>query len=37
VPGAGAPLLPQRLVGRMTLVGIERDRQFAKLTYNVGT
>jgi dihydrofolate reductase len=35
--GAGAPLLPRRIVGRMTLVGVERDRQFANLTYSVGT
>jgi dihydrofolate reductase len=35
--GGGAPLLPRRLVGRMTLVGVERDRQFANLTYNVDT
>jgi dihydrofolate reductase len=35
--GGGAPLLPRRMVGRMTLVGVERDRQFANLTYNVDT
>ena len=35
--GGGAPLLPRRIVGRMTLVGVERDRQFANLTYNVDT
>ena len=35
--GSGAPLLPQRIVGRMTLTGVERDRQFANLTYNVET
>jgi dihydrofolate reductase len=35
--GGGAPLLPRRIVGRMTLTGIERDRQFANLTYSVDT
>ncbi|HKF31344.1 MAG TPA: dihydrofolate reductase family protein [Jatrophihabitantaceae bacterium] len=33
--GGGAPLLPRRIVGRMTLVSVERDRQFANLTYSV--
>jgi dihydrofolate reductase len=35
--GDGAPLLPRRIVGRMTLAGVERDRQFANLTYSVQT
>ncbi|HZE48175.1 MAG TPA: dihydrofolate reductase family protein [Jatrophihabitantaceae bacterium] len=35
--GAGAPVLPRRLIGRLTLVGVEQDKQFANLTYNVGT
>ena len=35
--GAGAPVLPRRLVGRLTLVGVEQDKQFANLTYNVGS
>jgi dihydrofolate reductase len=35
--GGVAPLLPRRIVGRMTLTGIERDRQFANLTYSVDT
>jgi dihydrofolate reductase len=34
--GSGAPLLPRRLVGRLTLVGVEQDKQFAILTYTVG-
>lgn len=34
--GRGAPVLPRRLVGRLTLVGVEQDEQFADLTYNVG-
>jgi dihydrofolate reductase len=34
--GAGAPLLPRRLVGRMRLVSVEQDQQFANLTYDVG-
>jgi dihydrofolate reductase len=34
--GQGAPVLPRRLVGRLTLVGVEQDEQFANLTYNVG-
>jgi dihydrofolate reductase len=33
---AGAPVLPRRLVGRLTLAGVEQDGQFANLTYNVG-
>jgi dihydrofolate reductase len=33
--GGGAPLLPRRIVGGMTLVSVERDRQFANLTYSV--
>ncbi len=35
--GAGAPVLPRRLVGRLRLVGVEQDGQFANLTYNVAT
>ena len=35
--GAGAPVLPRRLIGRLTLVGVEQDKQFANLTYTVGT
>jgi dihydrofolate reductase len=35
--GAGAPLLPRRLDGRLRLVGVEQDKQFAILTYNVGS
>jgi dihydrofolate reductase len=35
--GAGAPVLPRRLVGRLRLVGVEQDKQFANLTYNVGS
>ena len=34
--GAGAPVLPRRLIGRLTLVGVEQDGQFANLTYDVG-
>jgi dihydrofolate reductase len=34
--GGGAPVLPRRLVGRLTLVGVEQDGQFANLTYTVG-
>lgn len=34
--GAGAPLLPRRLIGRLRLVGVEQDGQFANLTYTVG-
>ena len=35
--GGGAQLLPWRIVGGITLTGVERDRQFANLTYNVDT
>ena len=34
--GAGAPLLPRALVGRLTLTDVERDGVFAYLTYQVG-
>ena len=34
--GAGAPVLPRRLIGRLTLVGVEQDGQFANLSYDVG-
>jgi dihydrofolate reductase len=34
--GSGAPLLPRRLtVSQLELVGVARDRQFARLTYRV--
>jgi dihydrofolate reductase len=35
--GSGAPLLPRRLIGRLRLVGVEQDGQFANLTYTVGS
>lgn len=34
--GAGAPVLPRRLIGRLRLVSAEQDGQFANLTYAVG-
>lgn len=33
--GAGAPLLPRRLGGRLTLTDVERIDQFVRLTYRV--
>ena len=34
--GSGAPLLPRRLTAsQLELVGVARDRQFARLTYRV--
>src|SRR5262245_61348568 len=33
--GAGAPLLPRRLTDRLRLVSVDRDKDFAYLTYDV--